>query len=47
VIDLGPEGGGEGGRVVCWGTPEQVAKAKASRTGPYLRPVLARNGVRS
>ena len=42
VIDLGPEGGAEGGRVVCWGTPEQVARSKSSRTGPYLRPVLER-----
>ena len=42
VVDLGPEGGAEGGRVVCWGTPEQVARSKASRTGPYLRPVLER-----
>jgi len=42
VIDLGPEGGDEGGRVVCWGTPEQVARSKSSRTGPYLRPVLDR-----
>jgi excinuclease ABC subunit A len=42
VIDLGPEGGEGGGRVVCWGPPEQVARSKASRTGAYLRPVLER-----
>ncbi len=42
VIDLGPEGGENGGSVVCWGTPEQVARSKASRTGPYLRPMLER-----
>ena len=42
VIDLGPEGGAEGGRVVCWGTPEQVARARSSCTGRYLRPVLER-----
>ncbi len=42
VIDLGPEGGEEGGTVVCWGTPEQVAQSEASRTARYLRPVLDR-----
>ena len=46
VVDLGPEGGAEGGRVVCWGTPEQVSRSKASRTGPYLRPVLERERER-
>ena len=40
VIDLGPEGGDEGGRVVAWGTPEQVARSTASRTAPYLRAHL-------
>ena len=40
VIDLGPEGGEKGGRVVAWGTPEQVARTKASRTAPYLREHL-------
>jgi excinuclease ABC subunit A len=40
VIDLGPEGGAEGGRVVAWGTPEAVARSKASRTAPYLREHL-------
>ena len=42
VIDLGPEGGGRGGTVVAWGTPEEVARAKASRTGPYLKDHLGR-----
>ena len=41
VIDLGPEGGSGGGRIVAEGTPEQVAKAKASHTGRALAPVLA------
>jgi excinuclease ABC subunit A len=40
VIDLGPEGGGDGGRLVAAGTPEEVAKCKASHTGQYLRRVL-------
>jgi len=41
IIDLGPEGGDEGGRVVAAGTPEQVAEAEASHTGRVLRQVLA------
>ena len=40
VIDLGPEGGAGGGRVVAEGTPEQVAKSKRSHTGNALKPVL-------
>ena len=40
VIDLGPEGGDEGGRVVAVGTPEEVAGVAASHTGRYLRRVL-------
>jgi excinuclease ABC subunit A len=41
VIDLGPEGGERGGRVVAQGTPEQVAEVEASFTGKYLREALA------
>jgi len=40
VIDMGPEGGDGGGTVVAEGTPEQVAKVKASHTGRYLAKVL-------
>ncbi len=40
ILDMGPEGGGEGGRVIAVGTPEQVAKQKASVTGKYLAPYL-------
>jgi excinuclease ABC subunit A len=40
VIDLGPEGGDRGGRVVVAGTPEDVAADDASCTGAYLRPLL-------
>jgi len=41
IIDLGPEGGEEGGTVVATGTPEQVAQIEASYTGRYLRATLA------
>jgi excinuclease ABC subunit A len=41
IIDLGPEGGESGGRVIATGTPEQVAQVEASHTGRYLRTVLA------
>jgi excinuclease ABC subunit A len=40
VIDLGPEGGDKGGKLVAAGTPEQVARTAGSHTGRYLRPVL-------
>jgi excinuclease ABC subunit A len=42
VIDLGPEGGAQGGRIVAAGTPEQVAQTDASHTGAYLQRVLER-----
>jgi excinuclease ABC subunit A len=45
VIDLGPEGGAGGGRLVAVGTPEDVAKTEASFTGQALRPVLAGKSV--
>jgi excinuclease ABC subunit A len=41
IVDLGPEGGEEGGEVVTIGTPEQVARVAASHTGRYLAEVLA------
>lgn len=40
IIDLGPEGGDNGGQIVCEGTPEQVAKIKKSKTGKYLKRLL-------
>ena len=46
IIDLGPEGGEGGGRVVAYGTPEQVVKVKESYTGHYLLPVLDRDRKR-
>jgi len=41
IIDLGPEGGEEGGQLVAAGPPEQVVKVEGSHTGRYLREVLA------
>jgi excinuclease ABC subunit A len=42
VIDLGPEGGDEGGRVVATGTPEELARhAERTYTGQFLKPLLA------
>ncbi len=43
IIDLGPEGGSEGGEIIATGTPEQVAKNPASYTGKYLAPMLERD----
>lgn len=40
IVDLGPEGGNEGGYIVAEGTPEQVARVEASHTGRYLAAVL-------
>jgi excinuclease ABC subunit A len=40
VIDLGPEAGAGGGRVVAAGTPEEVARCAQSHTGLFLRPLL-------
>jgi excinuclease ABC subunit A len=40
IIDLGPEGGDKGGRIICTGTPEQVARIKKSYTGQFLRKIL-------
>jgi len=40
IIDLGPDGGSQGGRVVACGTPREVAKIKQSYTGQYLKKVL-------
>jgi excinuclease ABC subunit A len=46
VIDLGPEGGDEGGRIIATGTPEEIARVKGSATGQYLRKALERAGVK-
>ena len=41
IVDLGPEGGDEGGQIIATGTPEQVAKNKDSHTGYFLKKTLA------
>jgi excinuclease ABC subunit A len=46
VIDLGPEGGDGGGRIVAAGTPEQVAKVKESYTGQFLEELLKRRPIK-
>ncbi|TSE32195.1 excinuclease ABC subunit UvrA [Tepidimonas charontis] len=46
LIDMGPEGGAGGGRVVACGTPEQLANHPGSHTGRYLAQHLARRGTR-
>ncbi len=40
IIDLGPEGGDKGGKIVTCGTPEEVSKCKKSYTGQYLKKIL-------
>ncbi len=44
VIDLGPEGGQAGGRIIAEGTPEQIARKRRSHTGRYLKEVLTGKG---
>ncbi|MED1437383.1 excinuclease ABC subunit UvrA [Aeribacillus composti] len=46
IIDLGPEGGDGGGTIIATGTPEEVAEAKQSYTGKYLKPILDRDRER-
>jgi excinuclease ABC subunit A len=46
IIDMGPGGGVNGGRIVVEGTPETVAECKASATGQYLKPLLERASVK-
>ncbi|PRO65604.1 excinuclease ABC subunit UvrA [Alkalicoccus urumqiensis] len=46
VIDLGPEGGDKGGKLVASGTPEEVGEVEASHTGRFLKPILERERKR-
>ncbi|VAW53586.1 Excinuclease ABC subunit A, partial [hydrothermal vent metagenome] len=47
IIDLGPEGGSGGGKIIAEGTPEGVSKIKGSFTGQYLKPILAKSKKKS
>ena len=40
IIDLGPEGGDQGGTIVAQGTPEEIVKVSESYTGQFLKPML-------
>ena len=42
IVDLGPEGGSGGGQIIAAGSPEDVARTKASFTGQFLAPMLKR-----
>jgi excinuclease ABC subunit A len=44
IVDLGPEGGDGGGRIIAAGPPEQIAGTPESFTGRYLKPALERQG---
>ena len=46
IIDLGPEGGAEGGQVVASGSPEEVARSRQSHTGRFLAEVFGRPALR-
>jgi len=45
VVDLGPEGGDRGGRIIAQGTPEDIVRVAESHTGRFLKPVLAGQGA--
>ena len=40
ILDIGPEAGSQGGKVVATGTPEKIAQSKTSHTAPFLREIL-------
>lgn len=46
LVDLGPEGGDKGGKIIAKGTPEKVAESPISYTGKYLKPILERDSAR-
>ena len=45
IIDIGPDGGHKGGRIIARGTPEEICKVKESYTGHYLKPILQKKSV--
>ncbi|MCM3113069.1 excinuclease ABC subunit UvrA [Lederbergia lenta] len=46
LVDLGPEGGDKGGKIIAKGTPEKIAESPISYTGKYLKPILERDSAR-
>ena len=46
IIDLGPEGGDNGGKIIAQGTPEEIARTTQSYTGQYLKKILRIKGDR-
>jgi excinuclease ABC subunit A len=47
ILDMGPEGGDKGGRLIAKGTPEEIAVAPESYTGAYLKPYLRNTLLKS
>jgi excinuclease ABC subunit A len=47
LVDMGPEGGSGGGRIIATGTPEDVCKVKGSFTGQFLAPMLKKRARRN
>ena len=45
ILDLGPEGGQAGGKLVCQGSPRQVMRSKKSLTARFLKPLLAQDNA--
>jgi len=46
IIDIGPEGGHKGGKIIASGTPEEIAKTKGSYTGEFLKPILDKKAAK-
>ena len=46
IIDMGPEGGINGGRIIAEGTPEKVAEVKESFTGKFLKEIMGDNSMK-
>ncbi|HSN69250.1 MAG TPA: hypothetical protein VLV48_08400, partial [Thermoanaerobaculia bacterium] len=47
IIDLGPEGGDQGGAIIAIGTPEHIARVDGSATGMYLKKILEKEAGRA
>ena len=43
IIDMGPEGGADGGKIIAEGTPEKIAENKQSYTGKFLKNIISNN----